>query len=143
MPDAPWTRYGSTEAVAEFYRRAIERLSVLPGAAAATSNASLHFGGLPDVTKTVIVEGQAVPLTAAEQPFVNYQVVSPNYFEVMGVPLRAGRAFNTIRRARRPSRSSASGLPYGSGLDRIRSANSYARLGVSLARGRAAMPTSD
>jgi predicted permease len=91
--DPPWTRYGSTEAVAEFYRRAIDRLANLPGATGATSNASLPFGGLPDVTKPVAVEGRAAPLMAEERPFVNYQVVSPNYFEVMGVPLRSGRVF--------------------------------------------------
>jgi putative ABC transport system permease protein len=91
--DPPWTRYGTIESVAEFYRRALERLAALPGAVAVTSNASLPFGGLPDVTKTVVIEGQAAPVNASEQPFVNYQVVSPDYFDVMKVPLRAGRVF--------------------------------------------------
>jgi putative ABC transport system permease protein len=91
--DPPWTRYGSTEAVSEFYRRAIERLSALPGALGAASNMTLPFGGLPDVTRTVIIEGQATAASLAEQPFVNFQVVSARYFDVMGIPLIAGRTF--------------------------------------------------
>lgn len=97
--DPPWTGYGSTEAVAEFYRRAFERLAALPGVTAAASNMTLPFGGIPDVTPTVTIEGSAAPASAGEMPFVNFQAVSPGYFEVMGITLLAGRAFSADDRA--------------------------------------------
>lgn len=89
--DPPWTRYGGTEAIALFYRRAVERLQALPGVVAATTNQQLPLGGTPDTTRTVFVEGAATVAAADERPFVNFQVVSPNYFEVMRIPLRRGR----------------------------------------------------
>jgi putative ABC transport system permease protein len=91
--DPPWTRYGGTESIALFYRRALERLSALPGVSGVAIDQQLPFGGIPDTTRTVIVEGQSTATAANERPFVNYQVISPNYFAVMGIPLISGRTF--------------------------------------------------
>jgi putative ABC transport system permease protein len=98
--DPPWTRYGGTESIALFYRRGLERLQALPGVSAAAINQQLPFGGIPDTTRTVIVEGRSTTAAADERPFMNYQVISPNYFSVMGIPLIRGRAFTVDDRLR-------------------------------------------
>jgi hypothetical protein len=90
--DPPRTRYGGTESIAFFYRRALERLQALPGISAAIKQ-QLPFGGIPDTTRTVIVEGRSTTAAANERPFMNYQVISPNYFSVMGIPIVSGRPF--------------------------------------------------
>jgi predicted permease len=93
--DPPWTRYGGTEPIALFYRRTLERIQALPGVSAAGINQQLPFGGIPDTTRTVIVEGRSTVVVANERPFMNYQVIGPNYFSVMGIPVISGRAFTS------------------------------------------------
>jgi putative ABC transport system permease protein len=89
--DPPWTRYGGTEPIASFYRRALARLHELPGVSAAAIDQHLPFGGIADTTRTVMVEGRSTAASAADRPFMNYQVISPNYFVVTGIPLISGR----------------------------------------------------
>lgn len=96
--DPPWTRYGSIDTVSEFYRLVGERLRQLPGVTDVSTNQSLPFGGLPDTTRSVEVEGVSTAASAAERPFVNYQVVGHEYFVTARIPLVAGRGFTAFDR---------------------------------------------
>jgi putative ABC transport system permease protein len=91
--DPPWARYNQVEQTSQFYRQALERIEGLPGVEAAAANHSLPLAvnqnyGKPSIT----VEGQSVD-EQRRNPFVNVQIVSPNYFPVMGVPILRGRGF--------------------------------------------------
>ena len=80
-------RYDTTNKVTEFYRGAVERISNLPGveSAAVTSTLPLNaqfnmpviFPGRPDATRSV-----------------QFRMITPEYFTVMKIPVKEGRAFN-------------------------------------------------
>jgi predicted permease len=80
-------RYDTTNEATEFYRGAVERISHLPGveSAAVTSTLPLNaqfnlpvvFPGRPDATRAV-----------------QFRMITPEYFTVMKIPVREGRAFN-------------------------------------------------
>jgi putative ABC transport system permease protein len=86
---APRRLYGQTEQRADYYRQMQERLSALPGvrAVAATSNLPLDWV----LNFSFEVEGR--PHRPGDSPQADYSSVSPNYFDVMSIPLRAGRGF--------------------------------------------------
>lgn len=89
--DPPWSRYNKPEQTSVFYRAALERLDAIPGVTAAAANHSLPLALNENYGKpTIVVDGQS----ADEQwrnPFVNVQIISPNYFRTMGIPLLSGR----------------------------------------------------
>lgn len=91
--DPPSRPYGTVEPIALFYRRASEALAALPGVTAVGQNDTLPFGGRPDTTRTVTVEGRDMAPGGSDQAFVNTQIVSPGYFATMGVPIVRGRGF--------------------------------------------------
>jgi predicted permease len=84
MPDGP--RYDTTQEAAAFYRDALERIGHLPGveAAAVTNklpldwqfNSAIVFPEKPDKFESV-----------------QFRMISPDYFSVMKIPVRQGRAF--------------------------------------------------
>ena len=86
----PQQRYAGRELVA-IYDRLYERLSTLPGitSAALTDRVPLTGGISP---APVAVSTRPVPLS--ERPFANRHLVSPRYFETLGIPIRAGRDFD-------------------------------------------------
>lgn len=94
--DPPWTSYDAVENTAPFYRQVLEEVAAAPGVVAVGSNVALPYGTqdpndamdrqlprLPDQT----------PDEVAQNPFVNLQVVSPNYLEAMRIPVERGRTF--------------------------------------------------
>ncbi|MBL8211849.1 MAG: ABC transporter permease [Bryobacterales bacterium] len=91
--DPPWFRYSKVEQTAVFYRQAQERLEQIPGVAAVAANHSLPLALNQNYGKpSIVVDGQGVEEQRGN-PFVNPQIVSPNYFGVMGIPLVEGRGF--------------------------------------------------
>lgn len=92
--DPPWARYSKAEQTAMFYRRAIEQLRQIPGVTAVAANHSLPLALNQNYGKPAIAaEGQSID-EQQRNPFVNVQIVSPGYFEAMGIPLRDGRGFH-------------------------------------------------
>ena len=90
----------SVELVSRRYRQLLERVAQVPGVVAVAANSDLPFvGQKPWFRGEFAIEGQS----AADQkqnPLVNYQAVSPDYFRVMQIPLLRGRAFtdrDTVR----------------------------------------------
>jgi putative ABC transport system permease protein len=96
----PKARYDTDEKVAHFNDQLVERIRALPGveAAALGSNipfddnewdSSFHLTGTP-------------PYPPGERPEAEINVVTPDYFRLMGMPLLHGRAFTADDRAGRP-----------------------------------------
>jgi len=91
--DPPWARYNKVEQTSQFYRRAGEALAAIPGVTAVAANHSMPLATNQNYGKpSIVVEGQSVD-EQQRNPFVNVQIVSPDYHAVMGIALREGRAF--------------------------------------------------
>ena len=89
--NVPADRYETREAVLSFHRDALARLAALPGVAGVATINQLPFAG-PGNSGTFTVEGE--PLATGEtDPEVGIRTVSADYFDVLGVPLLAGRGF--------------------------------------------------
>ena len=90
-------RYPSRPQQVEFYDRVLDRLASLPG----VRNASLA-SALPVNGRTLAyffnVDGRP-PLDPSKAPTAWMHSISPNYFETLGIPFLAGRAFNAADNA--------------------------------------------
>jgi predicted permease len=95
----PPQRY-SGDALVTFYERLFERLAALPtgSTAALTDRVPLTGGQTP---APVAVVGRPLP-PMSERAQANRHLVSPRYFETLGIPLRAGRDFDERDNARMP-----------------------------------------
>jgi putative ABC transport system permease protein len=82
-----------------YYQQAIERVGGLPGVQSATLSAfvPLSGGGYRRVTTP-----EGYQLQAGEDPELNTNIVGPNYFNTMGIPIVAGRDFNAQDREGNP-----------------------------------------
>jgi putative ABC transport system permease protein len=87
--NAPTQLYGQTAQRAAYFRQMEERLAALPGVRAAASSSSLPLDWV--LNFSYAVEGRAA--RPGEEPQSDYLSVSPNYFEVMRIPLLRGRGF--------------------------------------------------
>ncbi|HEX8117814.1 MAG TPA: ADOP family duplicated permease, partial [Pyrinomonadaceae bacterium] len=96
----PPARYSEDGKAARFYEEALRRVASVPGVrgAALTSNLPLSGDG---GTGTPQVVGRNTP--ASELTEAHLRTVSANYFEVLGVPLVKGRAFDERDDAEAPT----------------------------------------
>ena len=74
-----------------FYRDFFARMEALPGVVAVGGTTRVPLGST-SVSTTVQIEGRPVPV--AELPEVQFRRAMHNYFETMGIPLKAGRNFD-------------------------------------------------
>jgi putative ABC transport system permease protein len=74
-----------------FYRDFFARMEALPGVVAVGGTTRVPLGST-SVSTTVQIEGRAVP--TSELPEVQFRRAMHNYFETMGIPLKAGRNFD-------------------------------------------------
>jgi predicted permease len=95
----PPQRYDRDKLVA-FYEQLYQRLAALPGAtsAALTDRVPLTGGQTP---APVAVVGRPIP-PLSERAQANRHLVSPKYFQTLGIPIRAGRDFDERDSARVP-----------------------------------------
>ena len=80
------TRYGSTAAISDFYRRLTERIDALPGvrsAAVIEAGLPLERGG----RMGGMVDGRRVDQS------LDYRTITPGFFQTLGVKLEQGRTF--------------------------------------------------
>src|SRR5262249_51862032 len=85
-------RYPEDEKVASFYSQLLEQSASLPGVISVSATAGLPISG-SDTTDNFTIEGRpAIPKEA--EPLTEYWVVTPRYFQSMGIPLLAGRDFS-------------------------------------------------
>ncbi len=95
----PFARYGEAAEVEETHRRLLARVRALPGVTAAELASSLALEG-SQWTTDFIVEGRPAGEEGVE---FTRRIVSPGYFEAVGVRRLAGRGFSraTTRTRRR------------------------------------------
>jgi putative ABC transport system permease protein len=86
---APTQLYGQSARRGAYFRQMQERLAALPGVRAAALSSSLPLDWVINLSYTV--EGRAA--RTGDEPQADYSSVSPNYFEVMGIPVVRGRGF--------------------------------------------------
>jgi predicted permease len=78
---------------AALYQQLVERLGTLPGARAATlSNPALLSGSVNQ--SSIFVQGRTYDPGVQQQDSINRLVVAPNFFDVMGIPVKLGRGFS-------------------------------------------------
>jgi predicted permease len=87
----PQTRYRNAEEQIAFYRATLERLSGIPGVVTAAEALPIPFSG-GVASGAFRIEGR-VRGAGEPEPQSNIQVVSPDYFSTLSIPLRGGRIF--------------------------------------------------
>jgi predicted permease len=87
----PYAGYNNRTNVAAFHQQLLERLAARPGIQAAGLTSDLPWTGY-DENNSFDIEGKTFP---ANGPAGRYHFVSFDYFRAIGVPLMAGRFFNS------------------------------------------------
>jgi putative ABC transport system permease protein len=92
-------KYAKPDRQIAFFDDLLHRVAAIPGVRSAAISAALPLSW-KRITP-VLPQGQPeVPL--AQRPFVDIEAISPDWFQTMHVPLRAGRAFNPGDTAQAP-----------------------------------------
>jgi putative ABC transport system permease protein len=95
----PTVKYAKPEQQIAFFGELLRRVNELPGVRAAAISATLPLSW-KRITP-MLPEGQAsVPLS--QRPFIDIEAISPQWFQTMRVPLRAGREFTGADNAQSP-----------------------------------------
>jgi putative ABC transport system permease protein len=84
-------KYKETGQVISFYRELPARLGALPGVKAVSAASVLPISG-GDGAGNLTIEGRDFP--PAQTPGASFRRILPNYFSMMGIPLRQGREFD-------------------------------------------------
>jgi putative ABC transport system permease protein len=87
-------KYGSVQARRDFFSQLIERLEAQPGVIAASGVLIRPLEGSVGWDFDYAVEGQS-PDEARTNALANYENITPHYFRTFGIPLKAGREFET------------------------------------------------
>lgn len=99
---APSSRYGDLQKRARFFDRVIEELKSVPGVAGVAATTELPFEGNYIVPHDFEIQGRPA-LKPGTEPWAYYRGINPDYFQVMGIPLLSGRAFNAGDDSQAPS----------------------------------------
>lgn len=89
----PLTAYPKREQVGIFYQQLQEKLQAIPGVQAVAFSSTLPMAGI-DTDTGFQIEGRPAP-PPGQTSAAWFSVVSHEYFNTMGINLRAGRAFDT------------------------------------------------
>lgn len=96
----PRVKYPEGPQRAAFFGSLTERVRALPGVEAAAATATLPLSG-GNWGRSLTVEGYPV-LPVGQAPMIQHTVVTPTYFETMGIHLLAGRDFTDADRTGAP-----------------------------------------
>jgi len=77
-----------------FFDRLQERMEAIPGVEAAALTDAIPFGGRFNRTALTVEGYTPAPGESVQAPFL--RVAGPGYFETMGIPVLAGRGFETL-----------------------------------------------
>jgi putative ABC transport system permease protein len=86
----PETNYGKPQQAGDFYKKLIDRLATFPGVQSVAAAWWIPLSG-SEIGFNVDVEER--PMAAGQQPIAEVNVVTPDYFRTVRVPIRRGRAF--------------------------------------------------
>jgi putative ABC transport system permease protein len=88
----PRSKYGTDPSCLAFFQQLLARIRAIPGVRSATTESFPPLTGLGAATAVHVLSQP--PLALSSLPVANVQVVGPDYFSTMNIPLRAGRLFN-------------------------------------------------
>jgi putative ABC transport system permease protein len=95
----PPQRYADEKLVA-FYEQFYQRLGALPGTSSAALTDRVPLTGQQSPAPVAVMGTSTPPMH--ERPNANRHLVSPRFFETLGIPIRAGRDFDERDSARVP-----------------------------------------
>jgi len=84
-------RYHDGPARTAFYQELVDRLGALPGVTHVGLSSGVPFGG--GTTSMNVVSDDPSSLKPGESIQASWRIVSPDYFQTLGIPLLQGRAF--------------------------------------------------
>jgi putative ABC transport system permease protein len=93
----PATKYSDTRKRAAFFDRLLPALQRLPGVQAAGIVSTMPLAG---DTWVDLITRDDDHRPVFERPVANFRFISPDYFAALGIPIRAGRAFQSADRNR-------------------------------------------
>ena len=96
----PEARYNSNEKVVAFYDQIIQRIEALPGVVAAAIGENVPFDGT-EWDSSFHIAGTP-PSPPGEEPSAEINVVTPDYFKVLKLPILRGRNFGSEERPNQP-----------------------------------------
>jgi len=82
-------KYPENEQVAQVFSQILERVSATPGVLSAGAISDLPLTG-SNISDSFTIEGRP-PIAKEAEPSTEYHIVTPRYFESMGIPLLSGR----------------------------------------------------
>jgi predicted permease len=82
--------------------RLLPELRAIPGVRAVTPTVAVPFSGAGGWDGKLAAEGQSIEQTATN-PMLNMEVVAPDYFATLGMPVRRGRIFTDADREGAPA----------------------------------------
>jgi putative ABC transport system permease protein len=84
-------KYPEDQQVTQAFSQILERTTNTPGVVSAAAVSSLPLTG-SNITDSFTIEGRP-PIAKETEPSTEYLIVTPRYFESMGIPLLSGRDF--------------------------------------------------
>ena len=133
------TKYPGNAKQWELYREVLESLNALPGVRGAAVSSGIPMGG-GNYTRTPMSPTGKSVLPAGTSLAIDWRIVSPGYFRIMGIPLVGGRDFSEQDSPTAPSvmivsRSTAQKFwgaenPIGKTLHRIGDSSNFTVVGV-------------
>ena len=96
----PKARYDSNEKVIRFYDQLMERIKALPGVAAAAVGENVPFDDT-EWDSSFHITGTP-PSPPGQEPSAEVNVVTPDYFKVLKMPILRGRSFGPEDRPNQP-----------------------------------------
>jgi putative ABC transport system permease protein len=88
----PQAKYSKREQLRAFYSSLLDRIQSLPGVLGAGATSSLPLSG-QNFSGTATIDTHEVPMEDTT-PEVDQRIVTPGYFQAMGIPLIRGRFFS-------------------------------------------------
>jgi putative ABC transport system permease protein len=88
----PKTGYGRPDQQHTFYSRVLEQVRTLPGLSQAALISALPLQGHSNYN-SFDIEGRADPKSLKDKPVADKRMIAGDYFNLMGIPLLRGRAF--------------------------------------------------
>jgi predicted permease len=88
-----WTKYDQLTKQNSFFHQIVERAQQIPGTEAVAMSTSVPLNSdRSGMNGAVLIEGR--PVRAGEiPPQIDHQLITPDYFRVLGTPLLSGRTF--------------------------------------------------
>jgi putative ABC transport system permease protein len=89
----PTSRFPNEEALRRYFAAVEQEVRSVPGVQSVAWSSGLPLDGSAFGGSGFTIVGDEQPLTA-NRPMVDYQIVSPSYFQTLDIPLVAGRGFD-------------------------------------------------